>query len=131
MRMIIGTVLATSLLAAPVWGASKGELAEKARHDAVTHYRSTTWLVGGAVAGCLGSVLGGSIAMGAAAASSPNPPPGALSDVSDEDMKYYAACYRSAIQDMQMRDVTLGVVAGMAIYTGLFAIMLLTVGEGQ
>ncbi len=131
MKIIAGMILATSLLAAPIWGASRSELAEKARRDAVSHYRSTGWLIGGAAAGCLGSVLGASIAMGMAAASSPNAPIGALSDVPDEDRKYYAACYRNAVQDMQMRDVTLGVVAGMAFYTGLFAIMLLTEGGSQ
>ncbi|MEO0140196.1 MAG: hypothetical protein ABIM88_01445 [candidate division WOR-3 bacterium] len=35
------------------------------------------------------------------------------------------------IQNMQMRDVTVGVVAGMALYAGMIAIMALTSGGSK
>ncbi len=130
MRIIMGTILSTSLLATSAWGASRAELAEKASRDALAHYKSTGWLVGGCIGGFF-SVLGGSIAMGMAANTNPYPPPDALSGVADEDTRYYSACYRSAIQNMEMRDVTIGVVAGMAIYTGMVAIIALTEGGSQ
>jgi hypothetical protein len=82
-------------------------------------------LVGGCAAGFF-SALGGSIVMGVAAASNPNPPVDPLSGVSEEDRRYYTACYKNAIWDMQMRDVTPGVVAGMALYTGIVAVTAFT-----